>query len=126
MIDHISIGVRDLARATNFYDELLATLEYERLETRPATVGYGKRYPEFWLNLRAGREPTTGDNGAHFCLRATSVDVVNRFHESGVRLGAISGGEPGIRPEYSDQYYAAFIIDRDQNLIEVVTFVDPL
>src|SRR5512135_849087 len=52
MIDHVSLGVRDLARSTALYDALLAHLSYSRLMTRESTVGYGKRYPDFWLNAR--------------------------------------------------------------------------
>ena len=53
MIDHVSIPVRDLARSAALYERLLAHLELTRLVNRPATVGFGKRYPEFWLNLRS-------------------------------------------------------------------------
>ena len=45
------------------------------------------------------------------------------FHTRAVALGAQSDGEPGFRPEYSESYYAAFILDKDGNRIEVVTFV---
>ena len=54
MIDHISVGVSDLERAARFYEATLAPLGLSRLVTRPATIGFGKTYPEFWINLRAG------------------------------------------------------------------------
>ena len=53
MIDHVSVPVRDLAAAARFYAALLETLGFMQLETRPATVGFGKKYPEFWINLRS-------------------------------------------------------------------------
>ena len=53
MIDHISVGVADLERATRFYEATLAPLGLSCLVTRPATIGFGKSYPEFWINLRA-------------------------------------------------------------------------
>ena len=53
MIDHVSIGVRDLEQATHFYQDVLGAVGYTKLEARPATVGFGKTYPEFWINLRA-------------------------------------------------------------------------
>ena len=60
MIDHVSIAVRDLDRATRFYEAVLGAIGYAKLEVRPATVGFGKTYPEFWINLRpsmgAGRQ----------------------------------------------------------------------
>ena len=54
MIDHVSVGVSDLERSARFYEATLAPLGLSRLVTRPATVGFGKTYPEFWINLRAG------------------------------------------------------------------------
>ena len=53
MIDHVSVGVADLERAARFYEATLAPLGLSRLVTRPATIGFGKNYPEFWINLRA-------------------------------------------------------------------------
>jgi catechol 2,3-dioxygenase-like lactoylglutathione lyase family enzyme len=72
MIDHVSVAVRDLDAAMRFYDLLLATLGQARLETRPATAGYGKQYPEFWINLRGG-ERSSPSTGAHVCFRARST-----------------------------------------------------
>ena len=52
MIDHVSVAVRDLVAATKFYDALLGALGYQRLDNRPQTVGWGKKYSDFWINLR--------------------------------------------------------------------------
>ena len=54
MIDHISVGVSELERSAKFYEATLAALGLTRLVTRPRTVGFGKAYPEFWINLREG------------------------------------------------------------------------
>ena len=43
MIDHVSIAVRDLERATAFYEAVLVRIGYARLEVRATTVGFGKR-----------------------------------------------------------------------------------
>ena len=53
MIDHVSVPVRDLNASAAFYERLLAPLGYTRMVNRPATIGFGKKYPEFWINLRA-------------------------------------------------------------------------
>ncbi len=74
MIDHVSIAVRDLVGCGRFYEAVLAPLGYSRLVTRPGTVGFGKKYPEFWLNERRAMTPVDADTGAHICLRASSVD----------------------------------------------------
>jgi catechol 2,3-dioxygenase-like lactoylglutathione lyase family enzyme len=122
MIDHVSIGVRDLARAAAFYDAVLPALGLANLRTKPTTVGYGKRYPEFWINARPER-PETADSGLHVCLRAPDADAVDAFHAAALQAGGTSDGAPGLRPEYNDRYYAAFIVDLDGNKIEAVTFL---
>ena len=63
MIDHVSVGVRDLASATRFYDAVLATLGLRKLEERPATVAFGKSYSEFWINHRPEMTPLPAGHG---------------------------------------------------------------
>jgi len=122
VIDHVSVAVRDIAAATRFYEMLLATIGIAKLETRTATVGFGKKYPEFWINLRA--EMTAGSNGAHICFRARTADMVDAFHAAALAAGGASDGPPGARPQHGHGYYAAFIRDPDGNRIEAVTFVE--
>lgn len=122
MIDHVSIGVSDLQRSSRFYEHVLSQIGLVRLVDRERTVGFGKRYPEFWINLRDG--VAHAGNGAHVCLRAPDTGAVDAFHETALEQGASSEGAPGPRPEYSDIYYAAFIRDLDGNCIEAVTFVN--
>jgi catechol 2,3-dioxygenase-like lactoylglutathione lyase family enzyme len=122
MIDHISIGVSDLERSVRFYEATLAPLGLARVVTRPATVGFGKTYPEFWINLRPGMAPGAADSGSHVCLRSKSVAEVDAFHEAALKAGGSSDGAPGLRPHDRVKYYAAFIRDPDGNRIEAVTF----
>ena len=122
MIDHISIGVSDLERSARFYEAVLAPLGLKRLVTRPATVGFGKAYPEFWINLREGMTPVAPESGTHICLRARSTADVDAFHAAALAAGGRSDGAPGLRPHDRVKYYAAFVIDPDGSRIEAVTF----
>ena len=124
MIDHVSVAVRDLSAATKFYDAVLNTLGYQRLDTRPQTVGWGKKYSDFWINLRANMAPVPSDSGVHVCLRAISKEVVSAFHAAALANGGSSDGAPGPRKDDDPRYYAAFIRDPDGNRIEAVTFLD--
>jgi catechol 2,3-dioxygenase-like lactoylglutathione lyase family enzyme len=124
VIDHVSIAVRDLAAAVRFYEPVLATLGMRKLREWPnAAVGFGKDYPEFWLNKRGAMAPVTEDSGAHVCLRAREQAAVDAFHAAAVAAGGTSDGGLGFRKHYYDSYYAAFIRDPDGNRIEAVTFV---
>jgi len=122
MLDHVSVGVGDLERSARFYQRTLAPLGLSRLVTRPATVGFGKSYPEFWINLRAGLARAAPGSGAHICLRARSAEAVDAFHAAALDAGGASDGAPGLRPHDRVRYYAAFIVDPDGNRIEAVTF----
>jgi catechol 2,3-dioxygenase-like lactoylglutathione lyase family enzyme len=123
MIDHISVGVSDLDRGARFYEATLAALGLTRLVTRPATVGFGKNYPEFWINLRAGMAKVAPESGTHICLRARTTAEVDAFHAAALDAGGVSDGPPGLRPHDRVKYYAAFVIDPDGNRIEAVTFI---
>ncbi len=128
MIDHVSIAVRDLARASTFYEAALAPLGYARLEARPTTVGFGKRYAEFWLNHRPAKSAEPDDrgdanSGVHVCLRAPSAAAVDAFHAAALAAGGVSDGAPALRPAHGEGYYAAFIRDRDGNRVEAVSFL---
>jgi catechol 2,3-dioxygenase-like lactoylglutathione lyase family enzyme len=124
MIDHISIAVRDLKAAERFYSALLATLGLSKLREWPdAAIGYGKKYPEFWINARSAMAPVAADSGVHICLRAASAEAVDAFHAAALAGGAASDGAPGYRAEYNASYYAAFIRDPDGNRMEAVTFI---
>ncbi|EHR02580.1 VOC family protein [Bradyrhizobium sp. WSM471] len=122
MIDHISVGVSDLERSAKFYETTLGALGLTRVVTRPRTIGFGKAYPEFWINLREGMPHVTPESGVHICLRARTTAEVDAFHAAALSAAGASDGAPGIRPHDRVRYYAAFVVDPDGNRIEAVTF----
>jgi len=124
MIDHVSVAVRDLAESERFYAAILAPLGLAKLREWPgAAIGFGKKYPEFWVNQRAAMERVAADSGVHICLRAPDTAAIDAFHAATLEAGGASDGAPGLRPHYYAGYYAAFIRDPDGNRIEAVTFV---
>lgn len=122
MIDHVSLGVSDLTRSTEFYDAVLAPLGLTRLVDRSGAMGYGKRYPELWLNLRATMAPVAEATGAHVCLRATSEEAVRAFHAAALAHGGRDDGPPGPRKAAMTDYFAAFVRDPDGNRLEAACF----
>jgi catechol 2,3-dioxygenase-like lactoylglutathione lyase family enzyme len=122
MIDHVSVPVSDLARSAALYERILAPLDLTRLVNRERTVGFGKRYPEFWLNLREKLVRAPEDTGTHICLRAPSEGAVKQFFDDALALGCTSAGDPGPRQAAMTTYFGAFIFDFDGNKIEAVNF----
>jgi catechol 2,3-dioxygenase-like lactoylglutathione lyase family enzyme len=127
MIDHLSIGVADLARSKAFYEAALAPLGYAcRVEMRDA-CGFGPAEAEkgaigahalaFWI----GHEPKLAAAlDGHVCFGATSREAVDAFHRAALAAGARDNGAPGLRPHYHPNYYAAFVVDPDGYRLEAV------
>ena len=122
MIDHVSVPVRDLAAAGAFYEGLLVPLGYTKLVERAGTIGFGKKYPELWLNLRNELAPAPANPGGHIALRAPSEAAVRAFHAAALAGGGRSDGEPAPRQAAMTTYFGAFILDPDGNKLEAVSF----
>jgi predicted lactoylglutathione lyase len=86
-------------------------------------IGYGKKYPDFWINRRVDMSRVADDSGVHICLRASGSAAIDAFHAAALEAGGTSDGAPGLRAKYHLNYYAAFIRDPDGNRIEAVTFL---
>ena len=122
MIDHVSVGVADLARSTAFYEAVLGALGMTCLVRREATVGFGKRYPELWLNHRPDMKPVPPSSGLHICLRARDEQAVRAFHAAALANGGADDGAPGPRTAAMTAYFACFVRDQDGNRLEAATF----
>jgi catechol 2,3-dioxygenase-like lactoylglutathione lyase family enzyme len=124
MIDHLSLGVRDLARSRVFYDAVLIPLGYRRCYDRADISGYGPPGPDplaeqalpFWI----GEEPQGPALNGHVCFRAPDRAAVDAFHRAAMTVGAGDNGAPGLRPQYHSSYYAAFVIDPNGHRLEAV------
>jgi catechol 2,3-dioxygenase-like lactoylglutathione lyase family enzyme len=118
MISHVSIGVRDLGKAGRFYDAALAPLGYKRLYDSAEALGYGADSPKLWLMRVQRPVPADEASGLHLCLEAANRAGVDRFHAAAVKSGGRDNGKPGLRKDYGDNYYAAFIADPDGYRLE--------
>src|SRR5580658_9530168 len=94
MIDHVSIALRYLAAAADFYEAVLGALGFVKLDGRAAMVGFGKRYSEFWINQRPALSAAAPDSGAHVALRAPNGAAVDAFHAPHWRPAAPAMGRP--------------------------------
>ena len=127
MIDHISIAVSDLARSAAFYEGVLEPVGLVKLvDFAPTRIGFGKKYPEFWLNLREGLVPQPEMTGIHICLRVPSEEAVRQFHAAALARTGRTAGDPGPRQGAFTTYFGAFIFDPDGNKIEAVYFPQKL
>lgn len=118
MIDHVSIGVRDFARAQKFYDAVLKPLGYDRVSSGEGSAGYGKGGAGFWLGQTDHPVPANDKSGLHICFQAPDRKAIDAFHEAALKTGGRDNGKPGLRKDYGPNYYAAFVVDPDGYRIE--------
>jgi catechol 2,3-dioxygenase-like lactoylglutathione lyase family enzyme len=116
MLDHIGLLVADYERSKAFFQKALSPLGYSLLmEHEISGAGFGRDgKPDFWI------QPGELKGGVHVafaCLDRTSVDA---FHTASIAAGATCNGAPGVRAEYHQNYYGAFVLDPDGNNIEAV------
>ncbi len=118
LFDHISIGVRDIKRAGAFYDAALAPLGATRLSDGESALGYGEKAVQLWVEAVERPVPADTGSGMHFCFAAPSRASVDAFHRAGLAAGGKDNGQPGLRPNYGADYYAAFVVDPDGYRLE--------
>ncbi|TQR83477.1 VOC family protein [Mycobacterium hodleri] len=126
MIDHVYLSVSDPERALTFYLAALKPLGWEAFgkydsENGPDTV------PDLWgLSSQAGRnsiwlrQRTAGETGIYLGLVADDPSLVDAAYAEALRAGGRDDGIPAVRQYFSDGYYAANVVDLDDNRLEFV------
>ena len=119
MLDHVSLGVSDLARSRRFYDAALRPLGLLRIvnfQGRGSDYGAapGSLGVEFTIAVERVAAPSLGMHGA------PNREAVREFHRLALASGSRDDGAPGLRPHYHASYYGAFVLDPDGHRIEAV------
>jgi len=118
VLNHVSIGVRDLPRAKRFYDAALKPLGYSCLSQSPGSLGYGDGAVVLWITPSDRPVAPDAASGLHFCFDAPSRKSVDAFHAAALKHGGRDNGKPGVRADYDANYYAAFAVDPDGYRLE--------
>jgi len=118
MIDHISIGISDIARTKRFYDAVLRPLGCTCMSEGADSLGYGKDTVALWILTVAHPVPPDVASGLHICFAAPTRESVRAFHAAALGVGGRDNGAPGLRADYGPHYFAAFVVDPDGYRIE--------
>ena len=120
MLGYVMVGTNNLKEAIIFYDEVLKVLNLERIYTDEVCAGYtqknGDGTVEFYVTEPVNKEKATFGNGTQVSFVTSSREIVDKFHEVGLKAGGKSEGSGGERPEGSGVYYS-YIRDLDNNKI---------
>jgi catechol 2,3-dioxygenase-like lactoylglutathione lyase family enzyme len=115
-IDHVTIRVKDVAKAKAFYAAALAPVGYSVLMEFDGFCGLGAGgKPDLWLAKYEQTAPP-----AHVAIAGGSKSSVDAFHAAALKAGGKDHGAPGPRAEYHPGYYGAFVLDPEGNNLEVV------
>ncbi len=122
MIDHVSVYVSDLAHSKAFYEAALKPLGYVVFSEMDGAVAFGNeaeadsalRGGDFWI---AQEQPVRKQ---HVAFRAKDHATVDTFYRAALGAGGTNNGAPGLRSDYGEHYYAAFVLDPDGHNIEAV------
>ena len=122
MFLYLTLGTNDLARATRFYDPVMATLGLIRARTEPEEIGYAA--PEdtrcrLWITRPYDGKAATVGNGSMPALIAESRAAVDAFHQAALAHGGSDEGAPGLRP-FGPSFYACYVRDPDGNKLSAV------
>lgn len=121
MLHHISLQVTDIKASAKLYDAMLFSLHYKRVWTEKDAVGYGPEDGGDKFAIKQKGKPVTAPGeGFHGAFAAESREDVDNFYDAAIKNGAKDNGPPGLRLQYCDSYYAAFVIDFDGYRIEAV------
>lgn len=116
MFDHVVFGVRDYAASKAFYLAALAPIGLVLVAEGPLGVELSADGQTSLCLFRTDEQPAH----LHLAFRADRRGQVDAFHRAALAAGAKDDGAPGLRPNYSGKYYAAFVLDPDGHNIEVV------
>lgn len=124
LLDHVSISVLNLSDCVAFYDAIMDSLGCEKVYETEKSLGYG-------IRCTAGEdahsclavyqsESANIDDSRHWCFKASSREAVLAFYHTGIATGGRCNGEPGLREDYHENYFGAFLFDPFGNRVEAV------
>ena len=117
MYDHIGLKTKNLQASVRFYRAALEALGYRLGSSDESGASF---LAESGAALYLGPASGAASSGVHVALSAPDRASVTHFHRNGLEAGGRDNGAPGLRQDYSPNYFAAFLLDPDGNNIEAV------
>jgi catechol 2,3-dioxygenase-like lactoylglutathione lyase family enzyme len=112
VIDHVDIRVSDRAASERFYTTVLGAIGREPIHSDDVILEWGD------FDLLCDGRPVA--RRLHIAFFVPTTDLVHAFHAAGLAAGYEDAGRPGPRPQYTPEYYGAFLLDPDGNSVEAV------
>jgi catechol 2,3-dioxygenase-like lactoylglutathione lyase family enzyme len=114
MIDHLELKTRNIDAMHRFYGDVLRPLGYE-LKVNGLAKGFGDGTSLDFFFTEG--EPSTN---IHYAFSCPNRAVVNRIYEVAQAAGHRLDREPALAPHIHANYYASYLRDPDDHLVEFV------
>ena len=116
MFDHVVFGVSDYAAGKTFFLKALEPIGMAIVSEGPLGIELSADGKSSLCLFQTTEKPAH----LHLAFVAANRQQVDAFHRAALEAGGKDNGAPGLRPNYSGRYYAAFVIGPDGHNIEVV------
>ena len=116
MFDHVVFGVSDYAASKAFFLKALEPIGIAVLAENALGIELSADGKSSLCLFPTEDKPSH----LHLAFLAESRQQVDAFYRAALEAGGKDNGAPGLRPNYSGRYYAAFVIGPDGHNIEVV------
>jgi len=126
MIAYTMVGTHNLEKAANFYQGLFSILGMVECWKTDRVVSWlsadDQSASKFCIAYPFDKQQPKPGNGVMTAFYAKDSQTINLLYSIAMKNGAADEGEPGLRPEYGPNLYAAYIRDLDGNKIAFVCF----
>jgi catechol 2,3-dioxygenase-like lactoylglutathione lyase family enzyme len=116
MFDHVVFGTSNYAASKAFFLKALEPIGIAVVSEGELGIELSSDGKSSLCIRRAEEKPAH----LHLAFTAANRQQVDAFHRAALAAGAQDNGAPGLRPNYTGKYYAAFVIGPDGHNIEVV------
>ncbi len=121
---YMTLGARDFDAAVAFYDRLLPAIGWSRFASHEGFAGYGPggdgSGQTLWVCRPFDGAEASRGNGTMVAFGAGTRAEVDAFHAAAMAAGGANEGDPGPRPQYTPDWYAAYLRDPTGNKLAIV------
>lgn len=126
MIGYTMVGTTDLDRAVRFYDPVFAEMGLKQCFKDEQVSFWGDKTdvkaPRFATGYPFDGGTGSVGNGVMTAFLIKGSAMIDNLYALAMANGGTDEGAPGLRPDYGEGFYAAYVRDPDGNKIAFVCY----
>lgn len=120
------VGTNDLERSVAFYGPLFEVMGLQPCYRDEKVASWGRKddplYPQFFTGYPFNGDRASVGNGGMAAFRFESRTLIDHLYQLALSNGGSDEGPPGLRPQYSESFYGAYVRDPDGNKLAFVSY----